>query len=150
MGVSFAVLDSAGEGVKVGAAVDGFDSRRVLRPGDVIREMDGVVITGGDQMEARNQMIALIVSHDPGDQVTLGLTRAGEPVTVRLTLGNYTALGRNANELDAPRLRAAWELRCRRMGAAPADDSDVVEAGLSPQRWTQISDPVARIAQRQA
>jgi hypothetical protein len=147
MGVSFALSDNAVDGVKVGGAVDGFDSKRVLRPGDVIREMDGVPLALNDQMRSRNLIIALIVSHDPGDEVTLDLLRGGEPVIVRLRLGNYRDL-RNANELDTSRLRTAWELRCRRATGVAQPEPEAAEAGLSPERWNQISDPVRRATMR--
>jgi PDZ domain len=148
MGVSFALSDNALDGVKVGGAVDGFDSKRVLRPGDVIREMDGVSLALNDQMRSRGLIIALIVSHDPGDEVTLDLLRGGEPVVVRLKLGNYKDL-RNANELDLPRLRAAWELRCRRaVGGGAPSEPEAVEAGMSAERWGQIGDPVRRATMR--
>jgi hypothetical protein len=148
MGVQFALMDSAVDGVKVGATVDGFDSKRALKAGDVIREMDGVSLVMNDQMRSRNAIVAMIISHDPGDEVTLSVLRAGEPVVVRLKLGNYRDL-RNANELDTQRMRTAWEMRCRRaMGGPSGDVSDAAEAGLSAQRWNQISDPVRRNAAR--
>jgi hypothetical protein len=146
MGVSFSLTDGAVDGVKVGGAVDGFDAKRVLKAGDVIREMDGVSLTFGDQMRSRNMVVALIISHDPGDEVTLNVIRNGEPVVVRMKLGNYRDL-RNANELDAPRLRLAWDMRCQRAAAASAE-AEPVEAGISAERWDQISDPVKRLAAR--
>jgi len=149
MGVSFSLSDNAVDGVKVGGAVDGFDSKRVLRPGDVIREMDGVSLAVGDQNRSRNLVIALIISHDPGDEVTLDVLRGGEPMVVRLKLGNYKDL-RNANELSIPRLREAWDLRCRRTGGAAQTEPEAVEAGMSAERWGQISDPVRRVAMRHA
>jgi hypothetical protein len=65
-----------------------------------------------------------------------------------MKLGNYREL-RNANELDAIRLRMAWDLRCQRNAAASAEQ-EPSEAGISEERWNQISDPVKRLATRRA
>jgi hypothetical protein len=146
MGVSFSLTDGAVDGVKVGGAVDGFDAKRVLKPGDVIREMDGVSLTFGDQMRSRSMVVALIISHDPGEEVTLDLMRNGEPVVVRMKLGNYKDL-RNANELDPTRMRLAWDMRCQR-GVTASAEQEPAEAGISEERWNQISDPVKRMAAR--
>jgi hypothetical protein len=147
MGVQFAApgMEGSLDGVKVGMAVDGFDSKRVLKSGDVIRDMDGVSLAVGDQSRSRNLVVALIISHDPGDEVTLNLLRNGEPLVVKLALGSYRDL-RNANELDTARLRTAWDLRCRRLQGG--EEPQAADAGLSAERWTQISDPVRRLAMR--
>ena len=50
--------------------------------GDVVREMDGIVITN------RDQFVEQIVSKQPGQSVSVLVERAGKPVLLNVTLGN--------------------------------------------------------------
>jgi hypothetical protein len=145
MGVQFANVYGDTDGVKVGMAVDGFDAKRVLKAGDVIREMDGVSLAVGNQDRAHNLIIALIISHDAGEEVSLNVMRAGEPLSVRMRLGSYKDL-RNANPLDMTRVRQAWDFRCQRVRSGHADiDVETTEPGISPQRWAMLIDSVRRV-----
>jgi hypothetical protein len=149
MGVEFARFDRGVDGVEIGRALPNFDSARVLQPGDIIKAMDGVPVL--NNLDAR----AAIISHDPGEEVTIQLVRRGETITVRCALGHYTNL-RNAANLDSATLMAAWDVRCRREFAAVADeaadgaggaeqaDEPVIEPGLSPEDWMRIEDLARR------
>ena len=119
--------------------------------------MEGVELAVGDQLRSRGIIVALIVSHDPGDEIALSLIRGGEPVVVRLRLGSYRDL-RNANELDLPKLRMAWEMRCNRLATQKPDaEPESADAGISLDRWAQLTQSprlsarrIAAIRQQQA
>jgi PDZ domain-containing protein len=63
---------------------------KVLKDGDVITSIDGKALTNGAQLHA------VIEAHQPGDVLTLGVTRAKKPLTVKAKLtkdGTRTLLG---------------------------------------------------------
>lgn len=144
MGVSFSWGDSSPDGVEISGTIAGFDSQRVLQPGDVIQTLDGIRLT--DQSQTR----AAIVSHAPGDEVTLRVLRQGEPMVVKLILGDYSNLDNPANRmlaqglgsqrgLDKPTLRQAWELRRDRTAARSGRSSPAaIESGLTERQWAQL------------
>ena len=128
MGVSFA--RSVPEGVEIGQTIANFDSVRVLRAGDIIRQMDGIPIITMD--EAR----AVIISHDPGDEVKLSIVRNSEPLEVSVRLGRLEDL-KNAYALNDRIAREAWRIRCDRR-SPPALASNPIDAGLTPAQWAQV------------
>lgn len=129
MGVSFA-REQTEAGVQIGSAIDGFDAQRVLRPGDIIREMSGVPVFTHD--EAR----AVIVSHDPGDEVRLTVLRNNEPVEVSLRLGRFQDL-QNAVPVNDRTLRDAWAYRCQRTGQMSSAGMPI-DTGLTLAQWDQL------------
>jgi putative serine protease PepD len=56
-----------------------------LQPGDIVTRFGGAVITGSVDLTAQVRL------HAAGDEVELSYVRDGEPVTVTVTLGEYTA-----------------------------------------------------------
>ncbi|GHF68774.1 hypothetical protein GCM10010218_57780 [Streptomyces mashuensis] len=70
--------------VKSGGAVTsgGPADKAGVRPGDVIRTIDGVAVHSGQEL------IVKVRSHRPGETLTLTLERDGKESTVRLTLGS--------------------------------------------------------------
>jgi hypothetical protein len=131
MGVSFARFDGR-EGVEIAGTVEGFDARRVLRPGDIIRSMSGIPVRFND--EAR----AVILSHDPGETISVEVVRAGEVRTLSVVLGRFSDL-RNAAEPEDAVLAGAWELRCaRRLGLPATRLSEVLDPGLPQSRWVSL------------
>ncbi|GJQ30244.1 MAG: hypothetical protein HBSAPP03_21280 [Phycisphaerae bacterium] len=131
MGVSFAGFDAA-EGVEILSTVEGFDARRVLRAGDIIRTMDGMPVRFNQ--DAR----AVILSHDPGDALVMEIVRGGEVQTVTMTLGAFSEL-RNAAEPNDLVLATAWEIRCARRAGAMATAAPVLESGLEASRWASLT-----------
>lgn len=129
MGVSFG--RSTPDTVEIGLPVEGFESMRVLRQGDVVRTIAGVKAAGQEQARA------IILSHDPGAEVTLEITRAGEPSTVTLHLGSYSDLDQGTRQPMAdPVMREAWRLRCARAaGDAAGDAEPVIESGVSAAQY---------------
>jgi hypothetical protein len=128
MGVSFARQVEGG--VEIGQAIDGFDSKRVLRGGDIIREMSGVTVFTND--EAR----AVIISHDPGEEVRMTIIRNGEPMEVTLRLGRFQDL-QNAAPVNDRTLRDAWAYRCQRTGELTGT-GEPIDAGLTQGQWDQL------------
>jgi len=165
MGVQFGGTEVAVDGVIVQAPIDRFDSMRVLQPGDILQQMDDLVL------HRQGQMKAAILSHSPGDVVQLRILRQGEPLVVKLTLGNFEDLpdqGRGGlipnraqpgislrrNELEAW-YKPAWQLRRNRMGAMAggggrgngedragqaAKSAAVIDSGLSEEQWALLQD----------
>lgn len=112
MGVQF---DSTPQGVVILRTIEGFDSRVMLRPEDVVRTIGGRPTV--DQDNAR----ALIVSHDPGDEVPIGLLRNGEPLTVTIRMGRYDLLNnRQGVGPDERTFRQAWRARLARLARQAA------------------------------
>lgn len=137
MGVSFSGL-AGPDGVELSGTVGGFDAARQLRAGDVIRAMDSIPV------RVNNDARAVILSHDPGDEVTVEVLRQGEVRVVTLRLGHFAEL-RNAADPDDWILGAAWEVRGqRRARGLPAPRE--LDTGLSPERYALM----ARRADRRA
>lgn len=144
MGVSFSWGEDVHDGVQISGTINGFDSQRVLQPGDVIQSIDGVRLLN------QSQTRAVIVSHSPGDSVTLRVIRGGEPMTVNLTLGDYADLEQRSrggfNQGFAGQdstwratLRQAWNVRlARTLGRASAVMGEEVNPGLSDRQWGQL------------
>jgi hypothetical protein len=159
MGVQFNQLENIPDGVEINAPLDGFDSKRVLQPGDVIHRIDALPVRRQEDMRAA------IVSYSPGDQVTLHITRQGEPLTVRLAMGRYADLDarnaaplvvaggarvRNGNQqfargsLDSPTLSKAWTLRRERLGGGFVAGSRPLELPISVDQWDAAAIAEAR------
>jgi PDZ domain len=165
MGVQFNQLENIPDGVEINAPLDGFDSKRVLQPGDVIHRIDALPVRRQEDMRAA------IVSYSPGDQVTLQITRQGEPLTVRLAMGRYADLDarnaaplvvaggarvRNGNQqftrgsLDSPTLAKAWTLRRERLGGGLAVASRPLDLPISADQWDAASTAAERVSDAKA
>lgn len=110
----------------------GFDSARVLKPGDEIHTFDGLPVDGRDELRVH------IVSHDPGDLVKLGIVRAGQPMRVELRLGDYRELGAPA-AIDPQTMKDAWELRVERTSLA-STAAPVLDLPLTEDGWIAMRD----------
>lgn len=112
MGVQFS--DSTPQGVVIGRTIEGFDSRVTLRPEDVIRTIDGRPVLDQDHVRA------LIISHDPGDEVPIGLLRNGEALALTLRMGRFDQLADRRGGPDEASLQQAWRVRLARLAKAAA------------------------------
>jgi len=124
MGVTIAPLNGDGP-VSVDPSAPGFDAGRVLRAGDVVRVADGLSISAGFDLRCA------IVSHDPGDEMTLGIVRSGEPMVVRVKLGRFSDL-QQGQPVDEAVLVGAWNRRAARVSPAPEPP---LAGDLDPERW---------------
>ena len=72
-------------GVQAGSERVTVEGQRVLAGGDVITEIDGRTVTGMDDV------ISVVNSKQPGDEVTLTVLRDGHEMEVHVTLGDRPA-----------------------------------------------------------
>lgn len=127
MGVRFSGFSDEDDGqVQIDDPTPGWDSARVLRPGDVLRAIEGFRIR--TQSEAR----AAIISYDPGDTVSVDILRNGQPGAVRVRLGRFADL-QDQRALQRPVLEAAWRLRAARSAPSLAKP---IAIGLAEDDWT--------------
>lgn len=149
MGVQFSMVDALTSGVEIGMPIEGFDSVRVLQAGDVVLKIDNTIVSN------QSSMRAVIVSHSPGDSVSLEIERGGERVRASLVMGNYDHLeqrnlqlnparaGRASRaDLDPQILSDAWQIRRERRASKdgpPNPTGIVIEPGLSAGQWTLVS-----------
>ncbi|MEF2527052.1 MULTISPECIES: trypsin-like peptidase domain-containing protein [Streptomyces] len=75
-------VGAQGEGGRPAVTPGGPAARAGVRPGDVITEVDGVRVYGGDEL------IVKVRARRPGDPLRLTLLRDGREQTVRLVLGS--------------------------------------------------------------
>lgn len=101
-------------GIPIEAPVKGFDSERVIKPGDLLLSIDGVRVR--TNIEARVQ----IVSHDAGQVVRLEIEREGKVLQLPLRLGNWGDLNatRGGRELATEHKDAAFRSRLARVNPA--------------------------------
>lgn len=114
IGVSF---DVTSPGAVVDTTVADFDSVRKLEAGDRILSIDGVPVSSVDQVRA------LVISRDPGEEAMLQVRRAGQTRDVPLTLGKFADLS-NTRAIAEQDYNAAWRVRLGRLmiiaGANPS------------------------------
>jgi hypothetical protein len=154
LGVSFDRADE--ENVRLVGTVQNpnFHAHEVLKPGDILREMDGLVV------HTRAQAQAAILSHDPEETIDLLVQRQGALFRYKIRLGSYAQLERGPGggigmgiEGTNP-LPAAFRIRlARELGeAAIPDDTPPLDAGLDVIAWkdaeARVRAKVARETER--
>nr|HRJ50191.1 PDZ domain-containing protein [Phycisphaerales bacterium] len=115
-------------------AIDGFDSARVLRPGDAVVSFDGVRVT--DRVNFRTH----ILSYDPGDVALLGIERDDAVLDVLVTMGSQDQLntrevrGDNqwgipaaSNTISESDLDDSWAVRLGRKGLRASPETLVLD-----------------------
>ncbi|MBL8963496.1 MAG: PDZ domain-containing protein [Phycisphaeraceae bacterium] len=125
-------------------AIDGFDSARVLRPGDAVVSFDGVRVT--DRVNFRTH----ILSYDPGDVALLGIERDDAVLDVLVTMGSQDQLntrevrGDNqwgipaaSNTISESDLDDSWAVRLGRKGLRASPETLVLDGELSGSRWRE-------------
>ncbi|MFA6045257.1 MAG: PDZ domain-containing protein [Phycisphaerales bacterium] len=130
MGVQFSRVDR-GEGVEISAVVTGFDAENTLKPGDAVLEIDG------RRLSAQSDMRAVIISHDPGDRLSMTLMRRGERVVVSLKLGDFANLRAPALS-DHSLMRDALEERIARRAGRVGAVGSVIEPGIESGEWAKL------------
>lgn len=104
-----------------------FPCHRILEPGDLIVEADGVRLHGP---AAQPLIQGLIVARDPGTVMRLVVRRGAERLELDVPLGRFADL-ENSN-LDELRLARAWRTRSRDY-VSPEDEAIVTP--LHPAAW---------------
>ncbi|HXN24229.1 MAG TPA: PDZ domain-containing protein [Candidatus Dormibacteraeota bacterium] len=105
-----------------------------LKPGDVIRKIDGRPVNGADELTA------LVANTNPGTSVTLDVLRNGQPLTLKLTMEQRPtdlglAMGVHKTPSEGP-LRGVFVQNLtpalRKQLAIPADAHGVVVTEIDP------------------
>ncbi len=158
LGVQFDDIGSrSSEGVPIARTIEGFDSERVLKSGDVMYAMSGVRVTSLD--DARK----IITSHDPGERMTIHLFRNGEPLIVRATLGSFEDLerrpergrnfgvggvGLNRGGRGSDVMDAAWEIRLARVMGTRLEGARAIDPGIGVAEYSAMEGELARVVER--
>jgi hypothetical protein len=133
LGVQFS---NARDDLTITATVEGFDSCRVLKPGDEIESIEGHPITSVRDRRAP------IIMNPPGSEITIRVLREGTPRTVRVRLGDFANLnGGRWDRVTLADCAMGWSLRTlnlRRDGVL-AGLSPRVETGLDAETWHRAS-----------
>ncbi len=124
--------------VVIGQLVEGFDAASKLRPGDAIAAMDGVPLPSQEEMRAA------ILSHSPGDTVTLSVFRGPLRLEVQITLGDFASL-RTPEPPSVSTLARALEFRLLRLApeGVAAHSARVLDGGLAAQ-WNAAAERPVR------
>lgn len=144
MGVQFG--GTVEQGVAIQSAVEGFDSARVLKPGDAILAVDGEPVT-------QSRLRAIIISHDPGEALELKIRRIGEggreeTLDATVTLGSMNRLARGGGYVDVGTLIDAWRERLSRAGVADGPAGRPIETGVDQAAWLSSAQATARWTSR--
>lgn len=142
LGVSFDQSQGRNtDGVPIMATIEGFEANEILQPGDVIHAMDGVRVF--DFPDSRR----MILSHNPGETITLQIMRKGEPLLLKCKLGNFADLDardarmnqRGARNFGVPQprihdpqlLRESWQARRDRIFESARIEQRPIDPGIS-------------------
>lgn len=159
MGIQFGGVTPVG--VIIGHAFDGFPSRdlRLLQPQDIITAIEGVRLDAqltqqGDSTRVQELVRAIILSHEPGEQVRLSIIRpglapnidgqvvgervldsSGQHLDLLVPLGAYTALPTNRDDQRFT-LENAWRVRMERLGLAEPP-RQTLGSDLTASQWVE-------------
>jgi serine protease Do len=101
-----------------------------LKEGDILLTIDGKKITDSPMF------VSEIRSRKPGQDIKLGVERAGKTVEVKVKLGEYPeAEARKALALQFPRLFPALPVKPDQPEKAPGGRFDVFSLPRTPQAW---------------
>lgn len=139
---------------EVGSVKKGFPSAATLKPGDVITAIDGESVTSRVSTDRRTSTVrALVVSHDPGDEVPVTVLRGGVPVKLTVKFGDFKDLARDVPGpnpafiqtavIDESEFNAAWAQRLKRT-TGRTEPAAIDATSLRPRRDASWSggDPI--------
>lgn len=140
MGVSFDRMFS--NRVVVTATYDKFASKRLLEEGDLIVEARGTRLIGpGAQMLLQ----AIIISHDPGEEIPIVVRRGEQKLALSIPLGRFADLQDVQNNnvpvaayLPEDRLARGWRIRAGRM--APTPQAQVIRLSVPAAVWSTAAE----------
>lgn len=128
--------------------LEGFDSRRVLKPGDVLVSFDGSPVSD------RTDMRAHIISYSPGETARIEVERNDAIIELEVRMGDQGQLqdppGQNnlAPPFQMPQragnfsitsseFDTAWTIRARRLGLKVGEELGVIDARITEARWRE-------------
>lgn len=119
-----------------------FDSVRLLRAGDVIVKFDGLpVVVSEDIQRNWDNCRAMIMSHDPGDEIELDILRDERPMKVRLKMGRYRDLGQSTVADPRDVIERSFEYRLNRIAKSAGvarDTEEPAELPITQSEWESI------------
>ncbi len=128
MGVQFVQPQYLPDRVVIGNTFPQFPSSRVLEPGDMFLEVEGV------PLRSRNAQLTLgghIIAHDPGDKLHVVIRRGEKKLTFDVELGRFADLP--SSQMQAGRLALAWEVRSKPLLGPTIGQP--IECGLGAGQW---------------
>ncbi|MCB9838123.1 MAG: PDZ domain-containing protein [Phycisphaeraceae bacterium] len=102
--------------------LQGFPCAATLKPGDIIRVVDGLELTS---FGADNDVRTAILSHLPGEELELVIERDNRRSFVRVPLADYERLGNPPP--PSTMLGKAWEFRKARLGLGATNSQPPIE-----------------------
>lgn len=108
--------------------IEGFPAAEVLKVGDRF------IAAAGMNIDAWDTLRAVIISHDPGDEIPATIVRDGATLNVRIKLGRFDQLDRQP-QLEPSIREAAWTLRSRGLRDPAMVEAKPIESGLSTAAW---------------
>jgi len=128
--------------VVVGKTFPQFPSARLLEEGDMILRADGLKLDGP---MAQTIIKSVIVSHDPGDAITLVLRRGAQKMELSVPLGRFSDL-EGGQIVPDDILARAWRVRLQsRVGAVGGEPIAIPGAPEAP--WGRTDEAALRRAQ---
>lgn len=141
MGIQFWQERSLRDRVVIERTIPNFpDAAAKLEPGDMLIEADGVSLVGPG---SRDRLQAIIISHDPGEELPLVVRRGDRKLTFAVRLGRRDTLGQSLP--PAPQvLERAWK---HRIGNLVETAGEPIRPPVDAQAWTSV--PAAFMDRRQ-
>lgn len=120
-------------GVELAFLMDAFPAAKVLRAGDTVIAAEGVQLTA--IADSGMYLRALIISHDPGETLSLTIVREGRTMDQRVPLGSYADLA-SPGPMSPDIVAKGWELRRERLGVAPQSPKPIT-VRVTPVDWPE-------------
>lgn len=134
LGVGFGAMRNGG--VEIGTVVDdivGFPAAAMLIPGDLIIGADGAALTTSEDLRAT------ILSHAPGERMSLLIQRADQVLDLDVPLGSYSSL-RGAAPINQWVADQAIQIRWERKGFIMPSSIQMGES-ITAEDWVQAGYP---------
>jgi hypothetical protein len=112
----------------ISGTIPGFDAHGKLKGGDVFVSVDGIPMRG---LNSRRLFRWHLISHDPGDTLSVVVRRGKEKAHFDLVLGSFAALGEGREVPSRQDLAAAYRVRQQRLGRGGEGET----FGLSAADW---------------
>jgi len=122
------------ERVVIGVTYPQFPSFKVLQEGDMILEAEGEKLRSRD---AWNRLGAHIVSHEPGESMTVVVRRGEEKLTLQVPLGSYKDLP-GPNPMDIAKLERGWQIRAE--GLNQHQPREPISVAIPTAKWDAGAD----------
>jgi hypothetical protein len=127
--------DPSSKGVVLDMVVQGVPAAEVLRSGDRILVADGQAVEGASQMPVGSSLRAVIVSHDPGDEIPMTISREGTTLNVTVKLVDFARVSPQQPQPDDLTVLMAWTRRLKSLAPPDAAIPQPLPSGLTNADW---------------